>query len=152
MKYQTIEKIYPTLDSIKSVSFKVQIILLKNKYLLKDSFELIQEIKSRIIPNGYIEYHTELKSLFVKYCDETKENTHLPRPETKHEFDKDTNDLKEKYKTVLSQYNINETLYLEFLQEDVEISLYKYSLDDLPDDMDSLSKDEIDVIFEFINN
>lgn len=152
MKYQTIEKIYLKLDSIKFVSFKVQMNLLKNKYLLKDLFELIQEIKNRVIPSGYIEYHSKLKSLFEKYCDISKENTYIPRPETKHEFDKDVSDLMEKNKQILDEFNINENLYLNFLQEDVPLNLYKYSLDDLPDDMDSLSKDEIEVIFEFINN
>lgn len=151
MKYQTIEKIFSKLD-IQTVSFKIQITLLKNKNLLRESFELIQEIKKRVLPEGYIEFHTNLKNLHEKYCEHPSENVYVPRSETKHEFDKDVYDLKEANKEIIEKYVENERLFNEFLQESIEIPLYKYSLEDLPEDLDSFSKDELEMLFEFINN
>lgn len=152
MKYQTIDKIYNKISSIKNVSLKVQIALLKNKNLLREHFELVQEIRNRLFSEGYLEYHSELKSLYEKYCDQISENSYLPKKETKHEFDKDVYHLNEKYSETIKQYTEFEIIFNEFLQEDVKISFYKYSLEDLPEDLDSFSKDELEMLFEFINN
>lgn len=152
MKYQIIDKIYNKISTIKNVSLKVQITLLKNKNLLREHFDLIQEVKSRTFSEEYLEYHSELKSLYEKYCEKISENSYLPKKETKHEFDKDVYYLNEKYSEIIKKYTENEIIFNEFLQEDVKISFYKYSLEDLPDDLDGLLEDEIDVLFKFINN
>ena len=42
---QNYRKIYPKLDTIRSISFNVQIALLKIKNLLREFYDLIQDIK-----------------------------------------------------------------------------------------------------------
>lgn len=152
MKYKTIEKIYPKLDTIRSISFNVQIALLKNKNLLREFYDLIQDIRKRVMPNGYAEYYMNLKNLYDKYCDETSDNMYTPKEGMKEQFEKEFHILLESNKDMLETFSRNEVIYKEFLQEDVQISFYKYSLDDLPDNLSEFEKEEIDLLFEFINN
>lgn len=152
MKYKTIEKIYPKLDTIKNVSFKIQIALLRNKSLLSASFELIQEIKKRIVSEEYMSFHTELTALYEKFCVRLPNGNYSPNENSKEEFENLYKELHNKFSKTLEEFEENEKLYKEFLQVNIEVSLIKYSLDELPDDLSCLNKDEIDVLFEFINN
>lgn len=152
MKYQTIENIYQKLDTIKNVSFKIQIALLKNKSLMGASFQLIQDIKKNVVSDSYMIYHKELMILYDKYCTRLSNGSYAPREECKETFVELYKNLNLQYSDVIQEFLENERLFKEFLNESVELPLITYSLDDLPDDLSCLNKDETDVLFEFINN
>lgn len=152
MKYQTIENIYQKLDTIKNVSFKIQIALLRNKSLMSASFQLIQDIKKKLVSDAYMIYHKELIALYDKNCTRLPNGSYTPREECKEEFLELYQNLNLQYSDVIQEFLENERLFKEFLNESVELPLITYSLDDLPDDLSCLNKDETDVLFEFINN
>ena len=150
MKYKTIENHFQKIDHIKDVSTKVRIILLKNKFKMKEHFDMIQEIKKSLFSDDYLFYVNSLKEIYTTHCEEKSPGHYIPKD--KDVFEKAMNKFNEENSVLISSCKEREVEFSKFLEEDVKIEFSKYSLDDLPDDMDSLSKDDIELIFEFINN
>lgn len=150
MKNKLIEKYFQQIDSIKSVSPKVQIVLLKNKFKMKEQFELIQELKKSFFGEDYVFYITSLKQIYSEYCEETSPNIY--KPKDKEEFEKALSKFNEEHKDLIISSKEKEIVFGEFLEEDVEFVFSKYTLEDLPEDLEGFSEDQIELLFKFINN
>jgi hypothetical protein len=150
MKNKLIEKYFQQIDSIKSVSPKVQIVLLKNKFKMKDQFELIQELKKSFFGEDYVFYITSLKHIYSEYCEETSPNIY--KPKDKEEFEKALSKFNEENKDLIISSKEKEFVFGEFLEEDVDFVFSKYTLEDLPEDLEGFSEDQIELLFKFINN
>lgn len=150
MKLKDIEKYFQQIDSIKSVSPKVQIVLLKNKFKLKEQFELIQEIKKSLFGEDYVFYINSLKEIYTNYCEEKSPNYFIPKD--RNEFEKAMTKFNEDRKDLIISCKEKEFHFSNFLEEEVEIEFSKYTLEDLPEELEGYSKDQIEILFKFINN
>lgn len=150
MKNKDIEKYFQQIDSIKSVSPKIQIVLLKNKFKMKEQFEFIQELKKSLFGEEYVFYITSLKRIYADYCEEISPN--FFKPKSKEDFDDAISKFNEDHKDLIISSKEKETAFNEFLEEEVEIEFSKYTLEDLPEDLEGFSEDQIELLFKFINN
>lgn len=150
MKNKLIEKYFQQIDSIKSVSPKVQIVLLKNKFKMKEQFELIQELKKSFFGEDYVYYITSLKQIYSEYCEETSPNIY--KPKDKEYFDNALSKFNEENKDLIISCKEKEAVFGEFLEENVDFVFSKYTLEDLPEDLEGFSEDQIELLFKFINN
>lgn len=150
MKLKDVEKYFQQIDSIKSVSPKVQIILLKNKFKLKEQFELIQEIKKSLFGEDYVFYINSLKEIYTNHCEEKSPNYFIPKD--RNQFEKAMAKFNEDRKDLIISCKEKEFHFSNFLEEEVEIEFSKYTLEDLPEELEGFSKDQIEILFKFINN
>lgn len=150
MKNKDIEKHFNQIDSIKSVSPKTQIVLLKNKFKMKEQFEFIQDIKKSLFGQDYVFYINSLKKIYSDYCEEISPNFY--KPKSKVDFDKALSEFNEEHKDLIISSKEKEAAFNEFLEEDLKIEFGKYTLEDLPEDLEGFSEDQIELLFKFINN
>lgn len=150
IKNKDLEKYFQQIDSIKGISSKVQIVLLKNKFKMKEQFELIQEIKKSLFGEDYVFYINSLKEIYSSCCEEVKPNYYVPKD--KETFEKEMSSFLEKNKDLVASVKERESEFAKFYEETLEIDFSKYSLEDLPEELEGFSETQIEILFKFINN
>ena len=58
----------------------------------------------------------------------------------------------EDHKDLIISCKEKEFHFSNFLEEEIEIEFSKYTLEDLPEELEGFSKDQIEILFKFINN
>jgi hypothetical protein len=131
---------YKKLDGInETLHKKVLFCLFKNKSLCKDVLDSIVEKETSIVTNEYIEYEKQRRVLLLTYCERDekgpiiKNNEFIIKAESIEEFNKQFNELSEKYKETLTDYNTKNNELNSYINGVIEIDFVKFSFSELPD-------------------
>jgi len=144
--FQNLEK----LNDLEGIKFAYAIS--KNKKMLKDEIESLQEI---IKPSKEIEeYERKRINLCEKYAEKDKNNKPIIEDnrykfinDDKDKFEKDIKILMDENKELLEKQNKKNEEYLKLLEEDIEINLYKINKSDIPE---KITPRQLDYIIDLI--
>lgn len=146
MNGKELEKIYNHLSLTASI--KVQIILLKNKVILRDDFELIKELRKVLNLSEYSKYLKECDELIIENGDKNENGSYSLRD--KETYINKKKELDEKYESVIKEQLIRNFEFNNFMEEEIDKKIETYSLEDLPDDLSKYSEEEIETLIKFV--
>jgi len=141
MKRIDIKNIKECLDGISPDSIKFLIIVEKNKQLLSKEFELIKTILERAYLEEYKTIEQERQSILSKYSNKDKDgnpilkNNSYDLDKTKmKEFEEDMTLFNSTNKEIIEKQNLRLKDVEAFMLEEVDIELFKISLEEFPDE------------------
>lgn len=152
MKYRDIKKAIDALEKIKNIkNKKLALAIIKNKEILNNELKNIEKIKNDVHPD-YVHFENKRILLCETYCERDENNK--PIIETINGVSsfkiKDMETFSEKYKELLKEYDYvikdmerNKIEFEKFLDEEADIELKTVSIDDLPDDIDAETLENI---------
>lgn len=145
------------IDNIKKLQgAKLSYAIIKNIDIINNH---VNTIKSLIeTSEEYINYEKDRNDLCIKYCKKNNLNEliTITKEDGSQEYDIDINNdnwinemnaLKNKYEKCIQDRNIQIEKYNYFLNQNAEIELYKFPLEDVPD---NVNVEMMDIIKNFI--
>ena len=136
MKKKELFELYHGLKSVEKFSgVKFAYAVAKN---LRNIEPLLKEIEKDYLPSKeFLEFEEERLQIAKTFSNEQDNNMIWVPKENIEEFSKLLEPIIEKYKDVINQKEINDREYQKIIEEEIEISLYKIHIDNLPNDINA---------------
>lgn len=143
MKRLDIKKQKEALDGIsKELPIKFLIVVEKNKQLLSKEYEIIKSISESLYLEQYKEREQKRVDILKKYSNKDsngeaillKDRFDIPKS-SYEDLEKEIFELDKDYKDVIEKQKIRTKELEEYIEEELDIELFKISLEEFPDEL-----------------
>jgi len=138
----------------KKTNVKFHYLMLKNRRIMEPEVESLQ--KSNSPPEGFADFEKKRMALCDEFSDKDEDGKAVIKPdnsfqiavETKEDFEKGLEDLKEEFSEVVKTMDNNRKEFADLLKEEIEIELVSVPVSIIQEDL--VGRD-VDLLFDFID-
>jgi len=148
-----INNVLNSLNGAYKIKFKYA--LKKNKDILKKEVEAIEEVRKTNCKRfeEFEQKRTELLKCSIEFNDYgspvmSGPNMYRLKDDKKDEYNEKMKQLTEEYKDALDEREKELKAFSEFLNEEIEIDVFKFNNEDVPEE---ITQEQYDIIFKLIN-
>jgi len=148
MNRNDLANIYSTLNGLTGVyPVKFAYAISRNKKIILEELKMVEEHKPKIDEA----YEKERVEMLVKNAVKNEDGsidwenvqTQTPKIKDMEQLNSDFEELKERYKNVIEKYEQESTEYSNFMEEEVDIDIYKIKIENFPETINQKTMDSL---------